>query len=144
MQERTLFDQQPASEGEEESSNPETQESSQNRDQQESQSTPSTPQYIAEKTPTDTRKQSLQEEKESGSVGHRQEQVLGIIRAAGAAGLTDREIHAELAQIEQGVQSAHVAPRRNELWQQQRIFRGLKRKCTITGKMVYTWRLPVV
>lgn len=58
--------------------------------------------------------------------------------------LTDREIHAAMERIEPGIQVAHIVPRRNELWRQQRIYRSAKRVCTITGKMVYTWRLPVV
>jgi hypothetical protein len=55
---------------------------------------------------------------------------------------TSYELLKQMQACHQASDLNDVRPRCSELWRAGRIVRDAKRRCKVTGHLVYTWRLP--
>jgi hypothetical protein len=87
----------------------------------------------------DTSKDSYKEIVESNMVSNRQQEYLDMLNSLNEPS-TDQEVTKAAGYGDPN----YFRPRRKELYDNGFILRGMKRKCRITGRIVYTWYMKVV
>lgn len=85
--------------------------------------------------------QAFKEEKASGKISQKQEQIIAIMREVGED-MTAREIHLIMQQRNDPlIQGNQVSARMTELKEQGIIYLADKRDCKVTSKTTTSWRL---
>lgn len=97
--------------------------------------------YTNELSPSEqAQSESYREEKASGRISKRQQQILEVMRGS-ETNLSDQELLVEMCKYTgENLQINQVNTRRNELNKMGLIYMHGKRACTFTGKTVTTWK----